>query len=269
MRPLFVGWACVALIIVIYLLQSYQPSRVLKYIVSHSSDDPAFQMMRQGAADFCANNGLTLDWVNIPVVETGGLTYMDALASETDGFSSVACQCPPYLENDVASHLSSDVQVVVQVRGLQDPSCVQPVVTATAGFNREGMLKVALRTLPARPAIVSLPWEVSTDLGDGVTVERFSQEHLLARSRSDTIRTLILPDIVDYDYDRLRALFTNVKICVIGHEVSKNRVDACVWQDAYEAGHLSAAMLHNVGNRDTRVGNIDVGIHTKFFRQSA
>ena len=262
---LAVGWACVFLVIVVYLVRSHQPTRLLKYIVSHSRDDAAFLEIQRGAADFCLLNGLTLDWVNLPVVEVDGLTYMDALESETKGFSSVACQCPSFVNGDLASHLSSDTGAVVQVRGFEDAVCLQPVAATVVGFDTAAMLQVALSAMTARPAIVSLPWTVETSLGDGVTVERFSLENLLSRSRSDTIRTLILPDLSDFDYAKMRALFVNVKICTIGYRASPHAVDASVWQDPYDIGFLSATMLYNVDKREVRVGNIRLKISTKFF----
>ncbi len=266
---LAVGWACVLLVVAVYLVRSYQPTRLLKYIVSHPRDDPAFMEIRRGAADFCLCNGLTLDWVNLPVVEVNGLAYMDALESETKGFTSVACQCPSFVEGDLASHLSSDTRAVVQVRGFEDAVCLQPVAATVVGFDTAAMLQVALTAMTARPAIVSLPWTVDTSLGDGVTVERFSMENLLSRSRSDTIRTLILPDLSDFDYDKMRALFVNVKICTIGYRASPHAVDMSVWQDPYDIGFLSAALLYNIDKHDVSVGNIRLKIATKFFKPVA
>ena len=269
MHPAVVVWVCVTMILVVYMWRAHQARGVLKFVVSHSRDDEAFLMIQKGAADYCESAALTLEWVNIPVVEAAGLTYMDALSGESGGFRALCCQCTVDLQGDVASHLSKDVKSAILLRSFADGRCRQPVVKAGVGFNRDAMLKLALTASPDRPAIVCLPWEVvdASALGENVTVERYSVETLLLRAVSDTIRTIVLPDDGGLDYAKVRALFTNVTIVAIGHRQSCQDVDISVWQDAYQIGVLAAALLDDASSSDRlgRPGNIEVAMNTKFF----
>lgn len=263
----FMAVAVVTMATITYYIRSLQVSKVLKCVVTHSRQDPYMLAFRQGVAEVCQALGVTLDWVNVPEPGLHVLGYRDALMSEGKGHSTVLCQYLPDMPGDLQDYLPHDVHSAVVINTPDSNPADSDVLSFRVGLDVDVMLQRILQELDARPAIVCLPWFVDGSKLDGqVTVERYTDEALLSRARSDTIKTIILPDDPSLDYHRVRSLFTNVRIGIVSVIKSSNG-DACVWQDPRDQGKLASLLaLSEMLHGQRLLEQKDVHTDVKFAR---
>jgi hypothetical protein len=239
--------------------------RVLKCVFAHSTSDPYFLLFREGLVHVCETTGTTLDYVNVPEPEVDVVAYKDALRHESKGHHLVLCQHLPDMQQPLSEYLSSSVKKAIVVKPPVSSTMLSPVVFHRVGFDGDRLLKRLLELLPDRPAIVALPWFVdASTLDASVSVERFSEEALLTRARSDRIMTVVVPTQQGLDYTRVQSLFPAAKLGLVGLAPPASGVacSAYVWQDPRDQGMLAALLAVN---HDAHLaGQADVTTDVKF-----
>lgn len=250
-----------------YYCRSHSVSRVLKCIFTHPPDDQFFTLFRAGLVEICGTTGTTLDYVNVPEAEVDAVAYKDTLLAESRGHDLVLCQHLPDMAADLGEYLSPSVHRAIVVKNTVSSAMVSSIMAHRIGFDNERLLQRILELLPDRPAIVSLPWFVDVSrLDASVTVERFSEQALLARARSDSVATVILPSSATFDYTRVRGLFPRAKLGLIGVQppLAGTLVEAYVWQEPRDQGVIAGLLA--VNRKRDLVGEVDVLTDVKFHK---